>query len=266
MCLITFQWQPDHDNRLILSANRDEFLHRPTQPLHAWLGAEGVYAGKDLSQGGSWLGIHKNGRFAALTNHRDMSNSDPENSDPENPISRGKLVIDFLTSEMSALDYLRGLEKEAALYAGYNLLVADTHQLGYYSNASGQPAEILAPGLYGLSNGLLDSPWPKLKSAKLKLASWLAESAKDPVNLKSTGLCQLLSSTEVAADSALPDTGIGLAMERILSSEKIITPNYGTRCSTGLIMGKSSLMIEETSWLEDGKEGSHVRHYVPNIR
>ena len=261
MCLITFQWQPDHDQRLILTANRDEFLHRPTQPLHAWLDEEGVYAGKDLSQGGSWLGIHQNGRFAALTNHRDM-----RISGPENPISRGKLVIDFLTSERSALDYLQGLEKEAALYAGYNLLVADAHQLGYYSNASGKPAEILAPGLYGLSNGLLDSPWPKLKSAKLKLASWLTESTKDPANVKSTDLCQLLSSTEIAADSALPDTGIGLAMERILSSEKIITPNYGTRCSTGLIMGKSSLMIEETSWLENGQEGSHVRHYVQSMR
>lgn len=258
MCLITFQWQPDHDQRLILSANRDEFLHRPTQSLHAWLGTEGVYAGKDLSQGGSWLGIHKNGRFAALTNHRDMGNSGPEN-----PISRGKLVVDFLTSDMPALDYLQGLEKEAALYAGYNLLVADAHQLAYYSNASGQPAKILAPGLYGLSNGLLDSPWPKLKSAKLKLASWLGESAKGTANVKSTGLCQLLSSTEVAEDTTLPDTGIGLAMERILSSEKIITPNYGTRCSTGLIMGKSSLVIEEISWLKDGKEGSHIRHHMP---
>ena len=283
MCLITFQWQPDHDQRLILSANRDEFLHRPTQPLHAWLDAEGVYAGKDLSQGGSWLGIHNNGRFAALTNHRDM-----RNSGPKNPISRGKLVVDFLTSEISALDYLQGLEKDAALYAGYNLLVADAHQLGYYSNASGQPAKILAPGLYGLSNGLLDTPWPKLKSAKLKLASWLGESAeghsglekkylglklglkkepsslkKDLSNIGSTELCELLSSTDVAGDLALPDTGIGIAMERILSSEKIITPNYGTRCSTGLIVGKNNLTIEEISWLQDGKEGSHVRHHVP---
>lgn len=261
MCLITFQWQPDHDQRLILSANRDEFVHRPSQPLHAWLDEEGVYAGKDLSQGGSWLGIHKNGRFAALTNHRNM-----RSSDPENPISRGKLVIDFLTSEVPALDYLQGLEEEAALYAGYNLLVADTHSLGYYSNTSDQPARILAPGLYGLSNGLLDSPWPKLKSAKLKLTSWLDEAAKAPANMKPSGLCQLLSSTEVATDSTLPDTGIGLAMERILSSEKIITPNYGTRCSTGLMISKSSLVIEEISWLEDGKEGSHVRHYVPSMR
>lgn len=252
MCLITFQWQPDADKRLILSANRDEFLQRPAQPLHAWPDAKGVYAGKDLSQGGSWLGIHTNGRFAALTNHRDM-----RSQGPENPISRGNLVVDFLTSNLSALEYLTLLEESSALYAGYNLLVADPHQLGYYSNKSAQSARILPPGLYGLSNGLLDTPWPKVESAKRTLATWLQQQPDEQ-----SSLCHLLSSTLVADDSSLPDTGIGLEMERILSCEKIITPNYGTRCSTGLVLSKNSISIEEISWLNSGEEDTCQYHLI----
>jgi uncharacterized protein with NRDE domain len=252
MCLITFQWQPDADNRLILSANRDEFLNRPALALHAWPEAEGVYAGKDLSQGGTWLGIHKNGRFAALTNHRDM-----RSQGPENPISRGNLVLNFLTSNVSALEYLETLAESSTQYAGYNLLVADKQQLGYFSNKSTTPARILAPGLYGLSNGLLDTPWPKVESAKRSLAAWLNEHPDDQPSL-----CNLLTSTRIADDALLPDTGIDLPMERILSSEKIITPNYGTRCSTGLTLGKKSICIEEISWLNTGEEGSFQHHFI----
>lgn len=252
MCLITFQWQPDDENRLILSANRDEFLHRPARPLQAWPEADGVYAGKDLSQGGSWLGIHKNGRFAALTNHRDM-----RSQGPKDPISRGKLVLDFLTSNIPALEYLQQLEENSAFYAGYNLLVADHHQLAYFSNKSTQPARILAAGLYGLSNGLLDTPWPKVESAKKSLSNWLVNPAEDQMSLS-----RLLSSTDVAHDPSLPDTGIGLDMERVLSSQKIITPNYGTRCSTGLIISKNGIDIEEVSWLENGQEETSQRHYI----
>jgi uncharacterized protein with NRDE domain len=252
MCLITFQWQPDADNRLILSANRDEFLHRPAQPLQPWPDAEGVYAGKDLSQGGSWLGIHKNGRFAALTNHRDM-----RSESPKNPISRGSLVLDFLTSDVSPLEYLEALEKNSDIYAGYNLLVADHRQLAYFSNKSDEAARILPPGLYGLSNGLLDTPWPKVESAKQRLADWLEEKTEDQ-----TALSRLLSSGIIANDSALPDTGIGLEMERILSSQKIITRNYGTRCSTGLMMSRNSIHIEEVSWRQDGTESGHQKYTV----
>jgi uncharacterized protein with NRDE domain len=253
MCLITFQWQPDADNRLILAANRDEFLNRPARPLHVWTEAKGVYAGKDLSQGGTWLGIHKSGRFAALTNHRDL-----RTQEPKNPISRGNLVLDFLNANTSALEYLKILEESSAQYAGYNLLVADQQQLGYYSNTSKEPARILAPGLYGLSNSLLDTPWPKVESAKQSLTSWLNQDSNDQ-----TSLCHLLSSTQIADDSLLPDTGISLEMERILSCEKIITPHYGTRCSTGIILGKNTLCIEEISWLNTGEEGSYQRHLIP---
>ncbi len=255
MCLITFQWQPDTDNKLILSANRDEFLHRPALALHAWQDAKGVYAGKDLSQGGTWLGVHNSGRFAALTNYRDM-----RTKGPENPISRGHLVLDFLTGDMSAFEYLQTLEQDAESYAGYNLLVADHQQLAYFSNKSALPPQILEAGLYGLSNGLLDSSWPKIQSAKQKLRHWLDNHADDQQSLAT-----LLSSTLLPEDALLPDTGIGLAMERVLSSQKIITPSYGTRCSTGLIFSKNSIHIEEISWQEDGQEASRQSQIIQTL-
>lgn len=250
MCLITFQWQPNADHKLILSANRDEFLHRPALALQPWQDVDGVYAGKDLSQGGTWLGIHRSGRFAALTNHRDM-----RNKGPENPISRGNLVLDFLTSQISAMDYLSALEDQSHLFAGYNLLVADHNQLAYFSNRSGQTAQVLEPGIYGLSNALLNTPWPKVTSATNSLSNWL----KTP-NSQQPSLAELLSSKTMANDNELPDTGIGIDMERVLSCQKIVTPNYGTRCSTGLVWSQNHMQIEEISWLADGSESSRENH------
>jgi len=251
MCLITFQWQPEAENKLILSANRDEFLNRPAQALHPWQDIDGVYAGKDLSLGGTWLGIHKNGRFAALTNHRDV-----RIKGPELPISRGNLVLDFLTSDIDPLSYLELLATKSELYAGYNLLVADQHQLGYFSNRSEQAPRLLAPGVYGLSNGLLDSRWPKVEQAKQQLNDWLT------INDNQQPLAGLLSSTVIANDSRLPDTGIAVEMERMLSCQKIIMPNYGTRCSTGLVINKDHIQIEEISWLENGDEDSRQAYQL----
>tara|TARA_Y100000782_G_C10154908_1_gene253181 strand:- start:680 stop:1444 length:765 start_codon:yes stop_codon:yes gene_type:complete len=243
MCLITFQWQPNAENSLILSANRDEFFHRPTKALHNWPNIEGIYAGKDLSQGGTWLGVHKNGRFAALTNHRDMTIKEPKN-----PISRGNLALDFLASNTAPLEYLQSLEAKAELYAGFNLLVADKDQLVYFSNRSHQTPRILTPGIYGLSNALLDSPWPKLQLAKQQLTDWLAK--KDP----QLPLVGLLASTATAEDSLLPNTGIGLETERMLSCQKIISPSYGTRCSTGLIINRQHIQMDEISWQANGEK------------
>jgi uncharacterized protein with NRDE domain len=252
MCLITFQWQPDADNRLILSANRDEFLHRPTQALHPWQDIEGIYAGKDLSLGGTWLGVHKNGRFAALTNHRDL-----RIKGPELPISRGDLVLNFLTSNIDPIEYLNMLEDKAELYAGYNLLVADHQQLGYFSNRSQQAPRLLAPGRYALSNALLDSPWPKVKQAKQQLNDWLA------IKNNSQPLAELLSSTDIAQDNLLPNTGLGIERERVISCQKIITPDYGTRCSTGLVISKNHIQFEEISWQENGNKAAEKRYHIP---
>ena len=249
MCLISFQWQPQAEARLILTANRDEFFKRPARPLQQWENHPGVFAGQDLSQGGSWLGIHHNGRFAALTNHRDLTIQGPEN-----PSSRGHLVVDFLTSQQTPLDYLKMLEDKAQDYDGYNLIVADTHHLAYYSNRSGQAPQLLAPGLYGLSNALLNTPWPKLNTAKHTLATWL-----DTPTDQQPSLAGLLNATDIANDDELPNTGIGLVMERMLSCEKIITPHYGTRCSTGLIMSTEMIHMEEITWQADGSEASRCQ-------
>ena len=256
MCLITFQWQPDCEHKLILTANRDEFLHRPALELHPWPESDGIYAGKDLTQGGTWLGAHQNGRIAFLTNHRDMT-PDGQKRQPKNPISRGQLVLQFLTSNLSAKEYLQQLEDSAHCYDGYNIVVAAGNHLGYYSNRSEQPAKLLEPGLYGLSNALLNTPWPKLKTATNKLSSWIntEQNQRSP-------LATLLSSTKVAPDEKLPDTGIGPAMERILSCEKIITPNYGTRCSTGMVWHQNQLEFEEISWHAHGSERSRQRYVI----
>lgn len=251
MCLITFQWQPEAENKLILSANRDEFLQRPAQALHPWQDIEGIYAGKDLSLGGTWLGVHKNGRFAALTNHRDL-----RIKGPELPISRGNLVLDFLTSDIDPFEYLTMLEDKAELYAGYNLLVADQQQLGYFSNRSQQAPRLLTPGRYALSNALLDSPWPKVKLAKQQLNDWLA--IKD----NQQPLAELLSSTALADDALLPDTGLDIARERVLSCQKIITPDYGTRCSTGLVISKDHIQFEEISWHTNGEKASEESYRI----
>lgn len=252
MCLITFQWQPNSERKLILSANRDEFLQRPTRELHPWGNKVRIIAGQDLRQGGTWLGVHESGRFAALTNYRDMKADRVKG--PKNPISRGNLVIDFLISNLSPLDYLEKLEHTAQCYEGYNLIVSDNHTLAYFSNRSGQKPQRLKPGLYGLSNALLDTPWPKLISAKEKLTAWISASDKKPP------LAGLLSSTQIARDDSLPDTGVALEMERALSCEKIITPNYGTRCSTGIIMKENQLTIEEVSWDALGGESGRKKY------
>lgn len=278
MCLITFQWQPNSEQKLVISANRDEFLHRPALELHQWEDANGVYAGKDLTHGGTWLGVQKtakkNPRFAFLTNHRDMSPA-ARMKTPSHPISRGKLVLDFLTSNISASDYLKQLEKTAQQYDGYNIVVAEGDNLGYFSNRSDEPAKLLGPGLYGLSNALLDTPWPKLTQAKFSLNQWLHSDQYKHENQRPP-LAGLLASTSMATDEQLPVTGISIEMERVLSSQKIITPNYGTRCSTGVIWNQSirggeddavgktenQIKISEVSWNADGSERSRCQQVI----
>lgn len=244
MCLITFSWQPDAKQSLIVSANRDEFLRREAQPLHQWDDIPNVYAGKDLSEGGTWLGCAQTKRFAALTNVRDMSIKAPENAE-----TRGKLVLDFLQSELSVENFLQKLKSQANNFSLFNLLVCDGSKLAYFSNYPNIPDEqniqILPAGIYGLSNAQLDSPWPKLLTAKNKLQSWMDHS-KDKASIES--LASLLNDKSQAEDNLLPETGIGLAMERVLSSEHIVTPTYATRCSTGVIFEQDQCCMHEITW------------------
>lgn len=246
MCLISFRWQPDTDTPLILAANRDEFINRPAAPMHQWQN-DTVIAGKDLTAGGTWLGFTADGRFAALTNYRDM-----RNPGPASPETRGNLTLDYLRSALSPEAYLTTVAADHQNYAGFNLLVGDKKSLFYYSNTENKIRELKA-GLYGLSNALLDTPWPKVNSAREKLEQWIESDF--PVV---TTPVSLLNSRSEAPDHLLPDTGIGQATERLLSCEKIIMPGYGTRCSTGLIIRNSDIHAEEITWDENGQETGKV--------
>ncbi|WP_449430689.1 NRDE family protein [Pseudomonas putida] len=221
MCLIVFAWRPGHALPLIVAANRDEFYARPTQALTAWEDAPGVYAGRDLEAGGTWLGLGAQGRFAALTNIRDTAQ-------PLGTRSRGELVAGYLRGELGVEAYLDQVASHSRQYSGFNLLVGDGQQLAYLHAHEATP-RLLGAGVYGLSNAGLDTPWPKLVKARSGLEG-LLESA-DPQELLA-----LLADAQTAPDGELPETGVGLATERLLSSVFIASQNYGTRASTVVIV------------------------------
>lgn len=236
MCLINFQFQNHPKYKLVVAANRDEFYGRPTKPAHYWDDDPLLLAGKDLQQGGTWLGITKTGRFAALTNFRDPSK--PETG----KISRGALVRDYLAGTQSPIDFLTALDPED--YTGFNLLIGDADHLFYYSNLQGEILEI-TPGTYGLSNHFLDTPWPKVIKGKRNLSQYL--SSAEEVNLDA--LFAILADSEQASDSDLPHTGIGLEFERKLSAMFIKTPDYGTRsASVVLISHDGSVTFAERTF------------------
>lgn len=221
MCLIVFAWRPAHGQPLIVAANRDEFYARPTQALAQWADAPQVYAGRDLEAGGTWLGVSAGGRFAALTNIRD----------PKLPLgrrSRGELVAQFLTDDALIEDYLTDIAQKAGEYGGFNLLAGDHEQLWYLNSGEARPVQ-LDEGVYGLSNAGLDTPWPKL----IKTRSGLARQLDNP---DPAALLALLSDPAPAPTAQLPDTGVGLATEALLSSTFIASANYGTRASSVLIV------------------------------
>ena len=226
MCLILVAWQVRPDYPLIVAANRDEFFARPTRAARFWPDAPDVFAGRDLEAGGSWLGISRSGRFAALTNYR--QGGKPDGDAP----SRGALVTNFLVGEADASDYGAALTSRAELYRGFNLLVSDGRQLAYCSNR-GAGSFCLAPGIYGLSNHLLDTPWPKLSAAKSAFSAALGGLPADEP------FFELLADREIVADPNLPDTGVGREWERILSAVFVASPHYGTRASTLLTVHRS---------------------------
>lgn len=229
MCLIVFAWRVVPKVPLIAAANRDEFYERATAPAALWPEHPQVYAGRDLKAGGSWMGITQpqtdgaSSRFAAITNIRAPSEQ------KDNAPSRGHLVADFLAGEMSPQDYIEGIRANAQDYNGFNLVLGDRDTLIWYSNKgdadprNGQP---LAPGIYGLSNALLDAPWPKVLKTKAQFASLLCLGAPDEA------FFEMLADTTPAPDLRLPETGVPLEVERMLSAVRIESPNYGTRTST----------------------------------
>ncbi len=252
MCLILLAWQAHPDYPLVIAANRDEYFDRPTAPAQFWSDAPRLLAGRDLQSGGTWLGITREGRFAALTNFRE-----PEQPPAAAPApSRGELVSAFLTGQQSPVAYLTELEEsaqrqQAANYRAFNLLCGTLDgELYYYSNRA--PSERsthsriapVTPGIHGLSNRLLDTPWPKVTRGKKALEQAL------PTLPDVAPLFQLLSDETRAADQDVPHTGISLEWERVLSSAYIRAPHYGTRSSTVLMFNGRDKTIhfdEQTS-------------------
>lgn len=240
MCLILFAHRAHPDYPLVVAANRDEWFRRPTARAGFWPDAPAVFAGRDLEQQGTWLGVTRGGRFAALTNFRD-----PDSNRPDAP-SRGMLVSAFLRSQGPAREYLERLRGDAARFNGFSLLAGDGDSLAYFSNREGEIRD-LAPGVYGLSNSLLDVPWPKVESGKARLAAAL-DGRPSPAELLA-----LLDDTELATDDALPSTGVSRDWERRLSSLRITGDAYGTRSSTALLVGADGeVSFSERSFDEGG--------------
>ncbi len=243
MCLILLGYKTSKTLPLVLAANRDEFLTRPAAPMDFWKESPAVLAGKDLEQGGTWLGVHTRGRFAALTNFRD-----PRSIQPKAP-SRGRIITRFLESRDPARGFLEDLDKESHIYNGFNLLagqiLSTTIDLCWYSNRTRKILRI-PPGIHGLSNHLLDTEWPKVARGKAMMKKVLGAGSRGKE--LEEDLFSLLSDRTRPPDSALPDTGVGLEWERILSPVFIKSPEYGTRVSTLIIFDRDGkIRVSERS-------------------
>jgi uncharacterized protein with NRDE domain len=249
MCLVLIALNSHIHFPLIVAANRDEFYDRPTASAEFWAGAPAVLGGRDLKAGGTWLGVDRQGRLAAVTNYRQGERERPA------PRSRGLLVSDFLTGGISAGEYLKRVQRDAGLYNGFNLLALDSEGLFYFSNRDGHVRE-LAPGVYGLSNHLLDTPWPKVALAKTSFGALLSGGTSDLI----PQLFGLLSDRTRPADDLLPATGIGRQWERLLSSAFIASPEYGTRSSTVVLSGRGGgVVFVERSFGPGGATGVERR-------
>ncbi len=230
MCLIFFAIQQHPNYKLIIVANRDEFYNRQTAPADYWQDHPTIVGGRDLEARkpdgscGTWMAMTKSGRIGMVTNYRD-----PKNIDPNAP-SRGHLVSDYLESQIDPSDYLNEISANGKIYNGYNLVVGSLNDLWYLSNYQDK-IEKLPPGLHGLSNHLLNTPWPKVVHGKVKLLTLI-----EAKTISAEKLFDFLQNTDQAEDSHLPETGIGLERERALSSMFIKTKGYGTRCSTVVLV------------------------------
>lgn len=233
MCLIVVGWRVHPDYPLCVAANRDEFYLRPTAPAGRWPDTPQIIGGRDLQAGGTWLGISESGRFAAVTNVREPGMA-PGRS------SRGRLTREFLQGDETPAQYAARID--GSDFSGFNLLLADRETLVYCSNRDGAPRQLPA-GIYGLSNHLLDSPWPKLLTARQRFGEALAQLPDE------SGLFDLLADRGIVPDQDLPRTGVSIEWERMLSAVFVASESYGTRASTVALRGaQGQLRLHERSF------------------
>lgn len=231
----------------VIAANRDEFHARAATPAGWW--REGWLAGRDVEGGGTWLGITRGGRWALLTNVRE-----PERKDATAP-TRGTLVPRVLASALPPASALAAVTADTQRYNGFNLVAGEGREAAWTSNRASGP-RALTPGVVGLSNAALDTPWPKVLASRDRVAEWCVRGAEDP-----EALFTMLADASLAPDDALPRTGVSLEWERRLSAAFIVSPAYGTRCSTVVLIGRDGeVSFEERSFASDGRAGGAVRY------
>ncbi len=244
MCLLIFAHQVDPRYPLVLAANRDEFHARPTAPSNFWPEHPDLLAGRDLDQGGTWMGITRAGRFAAITNYRDPARTGPA------PRSRGELPLDYLKGDMDPHSYLAGLRQRMQDYAGFNLLVGTGDSLWYLTNSLTPEAcapQRLQPGLYGLSNARLDTPWPKVVLGKRRLRALL-----DNDGIGHDALATVVGGRQLADPRELQRQGLDSGMDQILSAQFITAGSYGTRSSTTLWTDHKGVVFWRESSFDEG--------------
>ncbi|HEY4645091.1 MAG TPA: NRDE family protein [Steroidobacteraceae bacterium] len=243
MCLLVFAWNVHPRYRLIFAGNRDEFHDRPAAALAWWEDHAGILGGRDLQASGTWLAVSRRGRFGVVTNYRDLQR--PEPGAP----SRGLLITRYLAGEPDSLQFTDQLTPEAGRFGGFNLLLADERSMAYASNRAPEVGRELAPGVYGLSNHLLDTPWPKLTLTRQRFERLIA---LDEPQLD--GLFEMLGDRTPVADHLLPSTGVSQEWERLLSSPFIVNERYGTRCSTVVrIDYERHVAVQEHCFDRDGR-------------
>jgi uncharacterized protein with NRDE domain len=255
MCLLIFAFQADPRYPLVLAANRDEFYARATAPADFWPEYPHLLAGRDLEQGGTWMGITRDGRFAAITNYRDPARTAPA------PRSRGELPLDFLLGGQTPERYLQGLQPRAGEYAGFNLLVGNAEQLWYLTNSlppETRTPQRLLPGLYGLSNARLNTPWPKVELGKQRLAALLHDAIPEH-----DSLAAVVMDRQLAHLHRLRQQGLDGEMDQLLSAQFITAGSYGTRsCTTLWLDGDGLLQWRETSFNPQGEAtGQSVQRF-----
>lgn len=243
MCLILFAHDVHPDYSLVVAANRDEFYARPTRMAGFWPEYPQLLAGQDSQAGGTWLGITRAGRFAAITNFREGESSDARHS-------RGRLPLDFLLSERSAPAYLGEVEQQAAQFRGFNLVIGDPGELYYFGNRAGAPQQLDA-GVHVLGNGVLNDNWHKLHKARQDLHHLLKH------RVEAERLLRLMMDETRPGDSELPDTGVGLELERLLSARFIRSLRYGTRAITVILVGRNgNVRFLEQNFGREGQQGA----------
>lgn len=257
MCLLVLAWRCHPRYRIVVAANRDEFHARAAAPLAPWTDLPGVAGGRDLQAGGAWFAVDATQRFGIVTNFREFGRR--RRSAP----SRGGLIPAYLSGSSRPDESLRALETDAPGYAGFNLLLGDRDSLWYASNRADVFARELPPGIYGLSNEFLDTPWPKLVRVRERFAALLASPAAESRDSLAARLFALLSDRETAPVDSLPPGDLSPEWARKLSAPFVLDPEYGTRCSTILTADDEQMALVERRFDADGRVSGQSDYRVP---